>query len=164
MTTEDVLEQTASAYGQVTFCHLCMNQDTNESRGFGFVCIKGRSAANQAIEALNGLELQGQVLEAKEVEPRPRSSNPLFNMECYAFKRGSCKFGSQCRFSHSTPEEKPEDPMSQGDAPSSVMMEEEDSKVDATMVEDASSMLTDPSPAPPKKGGKKGGKKRGKGE
>jgi len=42
---------------------------TGEARGFGFVEINDDSAANQAIEALNGRDLMGRALVVNEARP-----------------------------------------------------------------------------------------------
>lgn len=45
---------------------------TWESRGFGFVEYAKKEDAQKAIEAMNGKELKGMVLEVKEAEERKR--------------------------------------------------------------------------------------------
>jgi RNA recognition motif-containing protein len=52
------------------------DRDTGRSRGFGFVEIEDDARAREAIEALNGQELDGKALTINEARPRedaPRS-------------------------------------------------------------------------------------------
>ncbi|KAH9258508.1 hypothetical protein BASA81_003010 [Batrachochytrium salamandrivorans] len=99
--TEEQLQSTFAQFGEVSFCRICQDQDAGTSRGFGFVCFTSQDSASEAVAKLNGLELEGKQIEVKQVDSQPAvNSNPVFQMECYAFKKGACKFGSQCRFSH----------------------------------------------------------------
>jgi len=57
----------------VTDVHLVADRDTGRPRGFGFVEMGTDQEAQQAIEALDGVELDGRNLtvnEAKERQPR----------------------------------------------------------------------------------------------
>ena len=71
-TTEADLEQTFSAYGNVTEAKLIMDRETGRSKGFAFVTFDSDSAAQSALD-FNGKELGGRpakVSIAKEPERR----------------------------------------------------------------------------------------------
>jgi RNA recognition motif-containing protein len=69
-TSEQDLEATFSAYGQVERAQLVKDRETGKSRGFGFVEMADDSAADRAIEALNGSQLDGRNLTVNEARPR----------------------------------------------------------------------------------------------
>ncbi len=63
-------------YGEVNFARVITEQETGRSKGFGFVEMNADDAANAAINALNGFELNGRKLtvnQAREREARPRT-------------------------------------------------------------------------------------------
>ena len=69
-TSEQDLEAAFAAYGQVERAQLVKDRDTGKSRGFGFVEMTDDSAAERAIEALNGAQLGGRSLTVNEARPR----------------------------------------------------------------------------------------------
>jgi cold-inducible RNA-binding protein len=69
-TSEQDLEATFSAYGQVERAQLVKDRETGKSRGFGFVEMADDSSADRAIEALNGSQLDGRNLTVNEARPR----------------------------------------------------------------------------------------------
>lgn len=71
--TSEELRQLFSQYGNVTSASVISDRDTGRSRGFGFVEMA--DGGEQAIEALNGQDLQGRALTVNEAKPRePRRS------------------------------------------------------------------------------------------
>src|SRR5690606_5138514 len=77
-TTEESLREAFSANGrEVTSVSIIMDRETGRSRGFAFVEMATSEAAQQAMQELDGQELDGRMLrinEAREREPRgPRS-------------------------------------------------------------------------------------------
>jgi RNA recognition motif-containing protein len=73
-TTADDLLQLFGAHGTVTRAQVTTDRETGRSRGFGFVEMS--DGGDEAINALNGAQLQGRTLtvnEAKPREDRPRS-------------------------------------------------------------------------------------------
>ena len=73
-TTEDALRQAFGQYGTVDTASMVMDRDTGRSRGFAFVEMA--NGAEEAIQALNGSQLDGRTLtvnEAKPREERPRN-------------------------------------------------------------------------------------------
>lgn len=69
-TTEQDLEATFAAYGQVERAQLVKDRETGKSRGFGFVEMTEDAAADRAIDALNGSQLDGRNLTVNEARPR----------------------------------------------------------------------------------------------
>ncbi len=70
--TEQDLEKTFSKYGTVSRVKLITDRDTRRSRGFGFVSMNDDDAKD-AINGLNGSELQARVIVVKESEKRENS-------------------------------------------------------------------------------------------
>ncbi len=69
-------------FGQVTSAAVITDKFTNQSKGFGFVEMENDSEAQEAIQKLDGSELEGRrlgVSVAKPREDRPQSSNSGFN-------------------------------------------------------------------------------------
>lgn len=67
-TTSDDLRGLFEQYGTVNSSQVIMDRETGRSRGFGFVEMA--DGAEQAIEALNGTELQGRTITVNEARPR----------------------------------------------------------------------------------------------
>lgn len=68
--TKDELLDMFSEFGQVSRATVVMDRETNRSKGFGFVEMSDDVAANQALEALNGQEMNGRALRVNEAKPR----------------------------------------------------------------------------------------------
>ncbi|MDX1467779.1 MAG: RNA-binding protein [Acidimicrobiia bacterium] len=69
-TSTSQLESLFAEHGQVTNAQVVTDRDTGRSRGFGFVEMQSREAANSAIEALNGRDLDGRSLKVNIAKPR----------------------------------------------------------------------------------------------
>jgi RNA recognition motif-containing protein len=67
-TTADDLRQAFSQYGTVASASVVADRDTGRSRGFGFVEMS--DGADQAMQALNGAEMQGRTLTVNEARAR----------------------------------------------------------------------------------------------
>src|SRR5580692_6581902 len=67
-TTEATLREVFSEYGTVTKVQLIMDRETGRPRGFAFVEMS--DGGPQAIEALNGTQLDGRNLTVNEAKPR----------------------------------------------------------------------------------------------
>jgi cold-inducible RNA-binding protein len=59
------------SHGAVDSVHLVTDRDTGQMRGFGFVEFTDSSAAQSAIDALNGQDMDGRALVVNEARPRP---------------------------------------------------------------------------------------------
>ena len=71
--TEDDLRQLFAAFGTVERVNIITDRETGRSRGFGFVGMPNEDEARDAIDGLDGSELQGRsvaVNEARRREPR----------------------------------------------------------------------------------------------
>ena len=68
--TQEDLEETFKAFGQVTSVTLIKDKFSGEPRGFGFIEMPGKAEAQAAIAGLNGKELKGRTLNVNEAQPR----------------------------------------------------------------------------------------------
>jgi len=76
-TTEDALKALFEQFGQVTSAKIIMDKFSGKSKGFGFVEMPSDEDAQQAIEALNGTEYEGQRLRISEArQPERRGNGP----------------------------------------------------------------------------------------
>ena len=69
--TEAEVSELFEKHGQVHSVALITDRDTGRPRGFGFVEIDD-GAAQAAIDALNGYEMNGRALNVNEARERPR--------------------------------------------------------------------------------------------
>ena len=67
-TTSEGLEQAFAQFGTVTSAKVVTDRDTGRSKGFGFVEMA--TGGDEAIEALNGSELDGRSIVVNEARPR----------------------------------------------------------------------------------------------
>jgi RNA recognition motif-containing protein len=68
--TEDDLRQAFEAHGEVTSVAIIKDKMTGRSRGFGFVEMSDKNAANAAIQALNLQEVRGRAITVNEARPK----------------------------------------------------------------------------------------------
>ena len=76
-TGNEELTALAAPYGTVHSARVAMDRETGRSRGFGFVEIDD-AAADAAIAALNGREIDGRALTVNEARPRGERSPGRF--------------------------------------------------------------------------------------
>ncbi|MEK7406740.1 MAG: RNA-binding protein [Acidobacteriota bacterium] len=75
--SEESLRSLFEAHGTVERVNLVTDRDTGRSRGFAFVEMTNSAEADQAIAALNGVEMGGRALNINEARPKTdRSSGP----------------------------------------------------------------------------------------
>ena len=67
---DDDLQQLFSEYGSVASAVVITDRESGRSRGFGFVELE--NGADEAIEALNGQDLQGRPLRVNEAQSKGR--------------------------------------------------------------------------------------------
>jgi cold-inducible RNA-binding protein len=73
-TTSASLETLFSPHGKVRSAEVISDRETGRSRGFGFVEMETDAACEQAIQALNGVEVDGRAITVNEARERaPRS-------------------------------------------------------------------------------------------
>lgn len=68
--SEHEVEELFRQIGVVESTNLVTDRDTGRSRGFAFVEMDSREAAEAAIAALNGHEIDGRALTVNEARPR----------------------------------------------------------------------------------------------
>lgn len=71
---ENDLQDLFAPYGTVTEVNLIQDRVTGKARGFGFVTMENKEAADAAIQALNGRDFQGRALTVNEARPREARS------------------------------------------------------------------------------------------
>ena len=69
-TTEDELRQLFAEFGSVDSAKLIMDRDSGQSKGFGFIEMSDNSGGQQAIEGLNGRDINGRALTVNKAKPR----------------------------------------------------------------------------------------------
>jgi len=69
-TTKDQLQDLFAAHGTVTEADVVMDKFSGRSRGFAFVTMDTKEAADAAIKALNGQAVDGRPLTVNEARPR----------------------------------------------------------------------------------------------
>lgn len=62
-------------YGEVSSAKVIMDKFTNRSRGFGFVEMSDKTAAEQAIKELDGATVDGRVIKVNEARPKEERSD-----------------------------------------------------------------------------------------
>ena len=68
--TEEEMNTLFGEYGEVSNVDIIVDRQTGRSRGFGFVEMAEDGAADSAIEALNGKDMDGRPLTVNEARPR----------------------------------------------------------------------------------------------
>jgi RNA recognition motif-containing protein len=68
--TEAQLNELFAKHGEVVSAEIVKDRFTDRSRGFGFVEMADKSAADAAIAALNGYEMDGRPLTVNEARAR----------------------------------------------------------------------------------------------
>jgi cold-inducible RNA-binding protein len=71
-TTQDELHAAFAQYGAVERVNIVTDRDTGQPRGFAFVEMTDRSAAETAISQLNGADMNGRALNVNEARPKPQ--------------------------------------------------------------------------------------------
>ncbi len=64
------LEELFAAFGQVLSATVLMDRQTGRSRGFGFVEMANDNEAEEAINKLNGSDMDGRKIVVNEARPR----------------------------------------------------------------------------------------------
>jgi len=88
---DDELRQAFEPYGEIVSAKIIMDRETGRSRGFGFVEYADRDAGQAAIDALNGMDLQGKeisVSEARAREERPARNGGFGGGDRGGYNRG----------------------------------------------------------------------------
>ena len=71
---DETLREAFGQYGAVDSAQVIMDRETGRSRGFGFVEMPNSAEAQEAIQGMNGTDLDGRALTVNEARPKaPRS-------------------------------------------------------------------------------------------
>ena len=71
-TTEDGLREAFGRFGEIVSATVVTDRDTGRSRGFGFVEFAEDNSATQAIEELDGKDLDGRTIRVNEAHDKSR--------------------------------------------------------------------------------------------
>ncbi|HUU68861.1 MAG TPA: RNA-binding protein [Planctomycetota bacterium] len=69
-TDDESLRKAFEAYGEVSSAQVVIDRETGKSRGFGFVEMPDQTAAEEAIKALNGSDLDGRNVSVNQARPK----------------------------------------------------------------------------------------------
>ena len=72
-TNDEGLRNAFSTHGEVSEAVVISDRDTGRSRGFGFVTFEDDEAADKAIAALNGTELDGRTIRVDVAQAKQRN-------------------------------------------------------------------------------------------
>lgn len=81
------LNTTFSAFGPVTYAHVVYEKETKRSKGFGYVEMESTDDAIRAIQALNGMEVNGRRLDVKVASPKGNRPPKKVEVEKKPFKK-----------------------------------------------------------------------------
>ncbi len=73
--TDDTLGQLFAQCGQVASVNVIKDKYTGNSRGFAFVEMSTEEQAQEAIQKLNGYNMEGRAIVVKEALPKPTFTN-----------------------------------------------------------------------------------------
>jgi RNA recognition motif-containing protein len=98
ITSED-LQATFSAFGPVTYAHVVFDNATKKSKGFGYIEMEETDHGINAINALNGMDINGRKLDVKIASPKsnrpikkPSSTTKSFEKKPFGDKKPFKKF------------------------------------------------------------------------
>lgn len=91
--TSDDLMQTFSSFGQVEYAHVVFEKETKRSKGYGYVEMTDTDEAIRAIEALNGMEINGRPIDVKIASPK--GSRPEKKKEAPKGSSGGFRAGNR---------------------------------------------------------------------
>jgi RNA recognition motif-containing protein len=72
-TNDEGLRNAFSAHGEISEAIVISDRDTGRSRGFGFVTFDDDEAADKAVAALNGTDLDGRTIKVDVAQAKQRS-------------------------------------------------------------------------------------------
>ncbi len=73
---ESDLRNSFEKFGEVTSANIIMDKFSGRSRGFGFVEMPDSEKAKQAIEALNGSDMNGRAIVVNEAQEKKEGFGP----------------------------------------------------------------------------------------
>ena len=69
-TTDDGLHEAFAQFGEISEAKVICDRDSGRSRGFGFVTFEDDEAADKAMSAMNGFELDGRPIRVDVAQDR----------------------------------------------------------------------------------------------
>ncbi len=84
--TDATLESNFSEFGGVSSAKVMMDRDTGRSKGFGFVEMASEQVAQAAIQALNGVSVDGRSIVVSLARPLEDSRSPRGGYGAEGFK------------------------------------------------------------------------------
>lgn len=69
-TDDQALQALFAQFGEVTYAKVIKDKETGRSRGFGFIEMTNDNEAMEAIEKLNGSDLEDRKIVVNEARPR----------------------------------------------------------------------------------------------
>ena len=69
-TTDEGLREAFAQFGEITEAKVITDRDSGRSRGFGFVTFSDDEAADKAIAAMNGFQLDGRPIRVDVAQDR----------------------------------------------------------------------------------------------
>ena len=74
--SDDDLRKLFEPFGQVSSAKVITDRETDRSRGFGFVEMGSNEEGNQAMEKLNGKEIEGRSISVSIAREKESRSDP----------------------------------------------------------------------------------------
>lgn len=72
--SDNDLREIFEEFGEVTSAKVITDRETGRSKGFGFVEMADEDDANNAIEELDGAELDGRTIKVNKARPKPEGN------------------------------------------------------------------------------------------
>ncbi len=72
-TNDDALRDAFAVHGEISEAVVISDRDTGRSRGFGFVTFEEDEAADKAVAALNGTDLDGRTIRVDVAQAKERN-------------------------------------------------------------------------------------------
>ncbi len=79
--TDEDLRALFATYGEVSSAKVITDKVSGKSRGFGFVEMPEEIAAKQAIQELEGREIEGRVISVSQARPKSDNSDRSFSRD-----------------------------------------------------------------------------------
>lgn len=73
--TDELLQEAFATFGEVQSARIIKDRMTGRSRGFGFVEMPNDEQGRAALEGVNGIEMLGRRINAREAKPREEGAN-----------------------------------------------------------------------------------------
>jgi RNA recognition motif-containing protein len=93
-TDESTLRKTFENFGEVDSVSVITDRETGRSKGFAFVELTSDDQAKEAMDALDGTELDGRAIKVSESKPRERQGGGRY----YGGPRNGGKTSGNRRF------------------------------------------------------------------